>query len=145
MSAFTSLKLIAAKRPQQVSPIIQRRNKLCEKLMEQMALATAMIEGKAYAPTGVRTVTDKETGERTTVESNKRVKQWWFDSNGRVCLQVKYGSRAMEFSKGKSCIDVGTKSDLLGVLQTVKAAVESGELDAHIESASTALRERFKH
>ena len=74
----------------------------------------------------------------------KRVKQWWFVAdNGRVCLQVRYGTRVLELAKGKNSIEVGSGSELLSVLETVKKSVELGELDTQIEAASAAVRERF--
>lgn len=40
-------------------------------------------------------------------------------------------------------IDVGSTTELLGVLEVVKRAVEEGELDAQIDAASAAVRARF--
>jgi len=76
MSALNGLKFVSAKRPQNVAPIVQRRNKLSNQLWEQMELARAFSEGKTYAPTRLRNVKDKLTGERKTIEAVKRVKQW---------------------------------------------------------------------
>lgn len=144
MSALTSLKLVAAKRPQQATPTVQRRNKLSKQLWEQIELAKCTAECRVYAPTRLRTVKDKYTGERKTVEAVKRVKQWWFVADsGRVCLQVRYGTRVIELAKGKNSIDVGTAAELVGVLETVKRGVEAGELDTQIEAASAAVRARF--
>ena len=146
MSAFNGLKLVAAKRPQTASPIVQRRNKLSNQLWEQIELVLASAEGKTFAPVRMRNVKDKLTGERRTVEAAKRIKQWWFVAeNGRVCLQVRYGTRVMELAKGKNSIEVGTGTELLAVLETVKKSVELGELDTQIEAASAAVRERFAH
>ena len=146
MSAFNGLKLVAAKRPHAASPIQQRRNKLSNQLWEQIELARASAEGKTFAPVRLRNVKDKLTGERKTVEAAKRVKQWWFVAeSGRVCLQVRYGTRVLELAKGKNSIEVGTGSELLAVLETVKKSVELGELDTQIEAASAAVRERFAH
>ena len=146
MSAFNGLKLVAAKRPQTASPIVQRRNKLSNQLWEQIELARASAEGKTFAPIRLRNVKDKLTGERKTIESAKRIKQWWFIAeSGRVCLQVRYGTRVLELAKGKNSIEVGSGSELLSVLETVKKSVELGELDTQIEAASAAVRERFAH
>ena len=146
MSAFNGLKLVAAKRPHAASPVQQRRNKLSNQLWEQIELARASAEGKTFAPVRLRNVKDKLTGERKTVEAAKRVKQWWFVAeSGRVCLQVRYGTRVLELAKGKNSIEVGTGSELLAVLETVKKSVELGELDTQIEAASAAVRERFAH
>ena len=144
MSAFNGLKLVAAKRPQTASPIVQRRNKLVTQLWEQIELARASAEGKTFAPVRLRNVKDKLTGERRTVEAAKRVKQWWFTADsGRVCLQVRYGTRVMELAKGKNSIDVGTNAELLSVLDTVKKCVEQGDMDTQIDAASAAVRARF--
>jgi hypothetical protein len=144
MSALSGLKFVSAKRPQNVAPVLQRRNKLSNQLFEQMELARCLADGKIYAPKRLRTVTDKYTGERKTVEAVKRVKQWWFVAeSGRVCLQVRYGSKVLELAKGKNSIEVGSGNELLAVLETVKKCVEAGELDSQIEVASTAVRERF--
>ena len=146
MSAFSGLKLVAAKRPQAASPIVLRRNKLANQLWEQIELARASAEGKTFAPIRMRNVKDKVTGERRTVEAAKRIKQWWFVAeNGRVCLQVRYGTRVLELAKGKNSIEVGSGTELLAVLETVKKSVELGELDTQIEAASAAVRERFAH
>ena len=146
MSAFNGLKLVAAKRPHAASPIVLRRNKLANQLWEQIELARASAEGKTFAPIRMRNVKDKLTGELRTVEAAKRIKQWWFVAeNGRVCLQVRYGTRVLELAKGKNSIEVGSGTELLSVLETVKKSVELGELDTQIEAASAAVRERFAH
>ena len=144
MSALTALKFVTAKRPQSASPLVQRRNKLSNQLWEQIELARASAEGKTYSPIRIRTVKDKQTGERRTVEAVKRVKQWWFVAdNGKVCLQVRYGTRVLELAKGKNSIEIANGEELLSVLEVVKKSVESGELDAQIETASSAVRARF--
>ena len=144
MSAFNGLKLVAAKRPQAATPIVQRRNKLSNQLWEQIELARAAAEGRTYAPIKLRNVVNKVTGERTRIEAAKRVKQWWFVADtGRVCLQVRYGTRVLELAKGKNSIEVANGDELLRVLETVKRCVEAGELDAQIDAASNAVRARF--
>jgi len=144
MSAFNGLKLVAAKRPQAATPIVQRRNKLSNQLWEQIELARASSEGKTFAPIRLRNIKDKLTGERKTIEAAKRIKQWWFVAEtGRVCVQVRYGTRVLELAKGKNSIEVANGDELLSVLETVKRCVEAGELDAQIDAASSAVRARF--
>jgi hypothetical protein len=144
MSAFNGLKLVSAKRPQSATPIVQRRNKLSSQLWEQIELARASADGRTYAPIKLRNVVNKVTGERTRIEAPKRVKQWWFIAEtGRVCLQVRYGTRVLELAKGKNSIEVANSNELLSVLETVKKCVEAGELDSQIELASAAVRARF--
>jgi hypothetical protein len=144
MSAFSGLKLVSVKRPQNVVPAVMRRSKLAGQLGEQIELARAQAAGVVYAPLRMRTVTDKGTGLRSSVQLAKRVKQWWFTADtGRVCLQVRYGTRVLDLKKNMNSIDVGSTTELLGVLEVVKRAVEEGELDAQIDAASAAVRARF--
>jgi len=144
MSAFSGLKLISVKRPQNMVPAVMRRSKLAGQLGEQIELARAQAAGSVYAPLRMRTVTDKSTGLRSTVQLAKRVKQWWFTADtGRICLQVRYGTRILDLKKNMNSIDVGSTAELLGVLEVVKLAVEEGELDAQIDAASAAVRARF--
>jgi hypothetical protein len=144
MSAFSGLKLVAAKRPQNAAPAVMRRAKLVGHITEQMELARACAAGTTYAPMRVRSVLDKATGLRSSVQHTKRVKQWWFVADtGRVCLQIRYGTRVLELKKNMNSIDVGSTAELLGTLEVVKSAVEAGELDAQIDAASAAVRARF--
>jgi hypothetical protein len=80
-----------------------------------------------------------------TLEVPKRVKPWWWISeSGKVCVSIRYGSKVLELSKGKTSIEIGGAQDLVPALETVKVAVLAGELDAQIEAASGALRSGFK-
>ena len=45
---------------------------------------------------------------------------------------------------GKNAIEIASMNDLIAVIETVKSAVETGELDAQIEAASGSLKARFK-
>lgn len=144
MTTLTSLKLVTAKRPSDVPPVVQRRNRLVAKIWEQTELAKSMLEGKAYAPLHTRKVKDRETGEARRVETPKRVKAWWFTAdNGKVCLTVKYGAKVLELAKGKSAIEVGTMAELIPTLDVLKAAVDAGELDTQLVTASETLRTGF--
>lgn len=144
MNTLTSLKLVVAKRPSELSPVVKRRNRLIAKIWEQTELAKGAQDGKAYAPLHTRNVKNRQTGEVHRVEAPKKIKAWWFTAdNGKVCLVVKYGAKILELAKGKSAIEVGTITELIPTLDTLKAAVAAGELDALIDSASGTLRAAF--
>ena len=144
MNALANLKLIAAKRPMQLSPIVQRRNKVIKRIFEQIQLATAAQEGKTYAPTKLRTVKNEETGETTTVQVAKRIKEWWFvTDSGKLCVSLKYGAKVVEFAKGKTAVELANANELVSTLETLKAAVESGELDTQLETVSGAVKAAF--
>ena len=145
MSALNTLKLVVSKPQRGMSPVVVRRNKLSIKLNEQIQLATAKREGRTYAPTKLKAYKDKESGERKTMEVVKRVREWWYTTEaGKVNLVLKYGSKQMEIAKGKNAIEVASADELVSALQTLKAAVEQGELDTQIEAASAAVRKAFK-
>jgi len=145
MSALAKLKLVASKRTHAANPVQHRRNKLAAKIAEQIALATAQSEGRTFAPTKLRTVTDAETGERRTVETVKRVKEWfWTSDAGKINLSIRYGAKTLELARGKNAIELANASELVTALETVRDAVLAGELDVQIEASSTALRAGFK-
>ena len=142
---LNTLKLTAARKLRTMPDVVKRRNKLLNKLGEQRALAAAMQTGAHYNPKRLRSFKDADTGARIVKEVPVRIKPWfWTGEKGEMLLAVQYGSRQIELSKGKAAIEVGTEASLLNVLDTVIAAVQNGELDVQIESASTKLREGFK-
>lgn len=144
MTALSGLKLTAAQKPTKMSDVQQRRNKLAKRLWEQIELAKAQQTGGTFAPTRLRSVMDSETGLRKQVETNKRVKAWWFVADsGKLVLSVRYGTKVLELAKGKWAVEVGGEKDLVGVLEVVKGAVLAGELDVQMEAASAKLRDGF--
>ena len=145
MIKFIDLKIIAAKRVVQLSPVVQRRNKVAKRIAEQIELATAKQDGKSYAPTKQRKVTDAVTGEINTISAPKRIKEWYFISDsGKMCVQLRYGAKIVEFAKGKSAVELAKPTDLVPTLEALKAAVEGGELDAQLEAVSGAVKAAFK-
>jgi hypothetical protein len=145
MSALSTLKLVAAKKPQQMPTIQLRRNKLSNKLWEQIQLAKSQINGQPFVVTRFRSVKDRDTGLRKQVEMPKRIRPWWFvTENGKVCVSIRYGSWTLELAKGKPSVEVASADELVVALETIKQAVEAGELDSQIEIASAGLKSGFK-
>ena len=145
MGALDGLKLSTAKKPAHIPQVIFRRNKLSSKLWEQIQLAKSQIDGTQFSVKKFRTVKDRETGLRKSVEVNKRLREWWFkNEQGKICVAIKYGSQLIELAKGKTSIEVDSAQSLIKALETVKQAVELGELDAQIATASGALKAGFK-
>ena len=120
MSVIAKLKLVASKRERFSSPTVARRQKLADKLEEQLALCTAQKNGTVYAPKRIKTVTNAD-GERVRVEAIKRVKEWfWTTSSGKINLAVRYGSKTLELSKGKNAIELSTGDELISTLALLK-------------------------
>ena len=144
MTVLSKLKLVSSKKERNVSPVVVRRNKLAAKIEEQLLFATAQSDGEIYAPKRLKNVTDKVTGERKTIETTKRIKEWyWTNSTGKIYLSIRYGSKTLEFSKGKNAIELATGDELLATLATLKEAVITGELDEAISQASEKLKAGF--
>jgi hypothetical protein len=143
MSVIAKFKLVSSKRERNLSPILVRRNKLASKIEEQLQLATAQKEGRLYAPKRIKNVTNAE-GERVAVETTKRVKEWfWTTPANKINLSVRYGSKTLEFAKGKNAIELSSGEELLSTLAMLKEAVIAGELDDAITNASDNLRAGF--
>ena len=145
MSALNNLKFVTAKRPTQLSSIQVRRNKLSSRLWSQINLAKALQNGENYTEKRFRTVRDRHTGETRSVEMIRNVRQMWFvGENGKVCIQIKYGSKVLDFGRGKNAIEVSSADELINALATLKSAVEAGELDSQLNLAADAVKEKFK-
>ena len=144
MSTIAQLKLSNTKRSTQLSPIEHRRNKLANKIGEQILLAQAQAAGETYTQKRYK-IQRNEDGSSRTVEVAKRVRQWWWAAEGgRVCLNIRYGSKVLELAKGKSTVEVANNDELIGTLSMIQSAVTAGELDTQIEAASGAVRKGFK-
>jgi hypothetical protein len=146
MSTLGNLKLGTSKKPTSMPAIQVRRNKLSTKLWEQIQLAKSQVSGEPFQVTRFRSVRDQATGLKKQVEMPKRIRPWWFISEeGKVCLNIRYGSQTLEIAKGKPSVEVDNPNALIKALEVIKNAVEIGELDSQIEEASTHIRSRFKN
>lgn len=142
---LSSLKLVTAKKQLSASPIVHRRNKLVAKLHEQIELCEAKRSGQQFAPKRLKTYTNKQTGERMTVETVKRVKEWfWISDNGKINLSIRYGAKTLPLNKkGANAVECTDGDDLINTLKSIKLAVMDGELDDAITEVSSATRRAF--
>src|SRR5471030_2511041 len=105
-------------------PVANRRAKLVGRLEEQRLL----LQNPSY----VRTV-QRWTGkgdERRQVEKRQRVRPWWrADAAGNLVMSVYYGTKPIEFEKGKAGIAVASKDKLPALIDTLIGAAKAGELD----------------
>lgn len=124
-----------------ISPAERRRAALIARIEEQIALATAQIEGKKPEFTRTKTVVDKTTGEKSKQTSAKNVRAWYWQQDSKYLLAVRYGLHTLQFAKGTNAIEAPNLKGIVTVLNTVKQAAQSGELDAAI-AAVTSEREK---
>ena len=138
-----SLKITAAKKTVSNNPQVHRRMKLARKLWEQIQLAKSQADGTQFTMTRFRSVTDPD-GSRRSVETPRRVRAWWWTTDtNRLALNIRYGARKLEISKGKSAVEIATLADLVPTLELIKTAVLNGELDTQIDVAANKLRDGF--
>ncbi len=144
MSVINKLKLVTAKREAKLSPVTLRRQKLCGKITEQLVMAQAKRDGKAYVATKIKRVVNAETGIAQDVEVSKRVKEWYWIEGSKVLLQIMYGTKPLTLnSKGANTVEVNSGVELLNTLTVIKEAVANGEFDDAIEAASKSIHQRF--
>ena len=125
MTVLDTLNFVAFNPLQNNNPIAVRRRKLIAKLDEQIQLST----NSDYTPTQHKWVTDAD-GIQKRIEVPKRVKRWWAASeDGKINLVVRYGSKPLEFAKGKNAIELENEAAVAETLRKIRAAVEMGELD----------------
>ena len=129
MTVLDTLNFVAFKPLANNNPIAVRRRKLIAKIDEQIQLAS----NKDYTPTQYKWVSDAD-GNQKKVEVAKRVKRWWTASvDGKINLVVRYGSKPLEFAKGKNAIELSSEAEVTDVLCRMREAAELGELDKLIE------------
>lgn len=144
MSLLKNLKLSSAK-PAPIADAKERsRAKVLRYLEEQKALARAHLEGKLFEArkTVYRT---NEAGERVRLEAPRHVRRGWFqDAQGTVFFQVRYGAKPLEFQKGVDAVEVGKIDALLGIIDTLTQAIQSGELDQQLATAAQERKKNFR-
>jgi hypothetical protein len=130
MAVLKSLSFTAM--PKAVNDPVQiRRAKLVTQLEEQKRL---LVDPKLIRVVQ-RAVT--ENGEKRIVNKEQRVRPWWrTDAAGHLFMTIRFGSRPVDFEKGKSAIAVPSKDKLPAVIDTLMSAVRAGELDDVLAQAS---------
>jgi hypothetical protein len=144
MISFSSLQLVVSKRSKSADTKIHRRRKFLTRLDEQIALAMSLEAGNTYTPLRRKMILNLETGIRKSVELPKRVKAWWWFGDGGACtLTLRYGSKILTLNTmtGANAIQCNRES-LVSTLESVRKAVETGELDVSIDDACAAVRKR---
>ena len=140
MSYLKTLTLTLA--PHQIgrNPKLIRRQRLIERLEEQIKLAA----DPTFTVLVRRWIKDAE-GVKQPFDRQKRIKPWWkADGSGNLVLVLKNGLKTIELEKGKPGIAVGTQGRLEAVLNTLIAATKAGELDGALEASHTPASVRRK-
>lgn len=135
MSVLKGLTFTAVPRNTGLAPEQHRRAKLASHLREQLAIAEAQVAGRIHV-VKKRRWEYTDDGQKHLIEVDKRLKQWWkTQPDGKVVLTVRYGSKPLEFEKGKGAVVLKGMDDLLTLLPKLVDAAEAGEFDSFISAA----------
>ena len=139
MAHLKALKLAQAEPVRaQAEPVKRARDKVVEALAEEKRAAEEKITGQPYAPTQM-VWRKNEAGERVQVETRKRFRSGWFENAaGQTFFSLRYAGKIIELGKDKNAIEVGDLAKLPGIIDTLIAAVQAGELDEQLTAAAEA-------
>ena len=127
-----------------LSAVLQRRNKLIDRLHDQLELARPESDGREYLKSRRRYVKNPVTGEYAEAMVSRKLRAWyWTADDGKVYINLRYGTRILELSKVKLAIEVGEKKQLVPVIESLKQAVAAGELDVQIDASGAEVGKRF--
>lgn len=134
-SILKSFTFVAQPKPTS-DPLMIKRERMVARLDDQKKLLAD--------PNYIRTVKRwerKEGDEKVLVEKPLRTSKWWqTDGNGAYVMNVKIGSKRIEFEKGKAAISVASLDKLPGVIDSLIKAVRAGELDEQLKQVAKLLR-----
>lgn len=136
MSVLKGLTFTAVPRNTCLTPEQHRRAKLASHLREQLAIAEAQAAGRIHV-VKKRRWEYTDDGQKHLIEVDKRLKQWWkTQPDGKCVLAVRYGSKPLEFEKGKGAIVLKNMDELVALLPKLIEAAETGEFDALLAAAT---------
>jgi len=115
------LKFVSATKPTQVSPDVQRRQKMASQIDRQVGFANDLKDGKPARASWV-----------------------WMDDKGKYFVPLKYGRQPLELKKGMFAVECKDLAEVLDTLGAFRGMVLSGEFDTHLAKASTDIRSRFQ-
>ncbi len=113
------------------NPILFRRTRTIARLEEQKRL----LADPQYVRVSQRW-THKD-GQKVQVEKQHKVSPWWrLDQSGGYVFFIRAGNKVLEFENGKTAVAVGAIDRLANVIDTLIAAVRTGELDKQLDQSS---------
>lgn len=114
------LNFVAATKPAAVSVTVKRRQRLVQRLDQQIGYCDVMKSGQL-----------------------PRAAWAWMDDSGNYFVPIKYGRQPIELKKGMFSILCKDVSEIEQALGTVRQMVLSGEFDSQLTKASDEIRKKF--
>tara|TARA_R110000737_G_C14624499_1_gene494336 strand:- start:13168 stop:13617 length:450 start_codon:yes stop_codon:yes gene_type:complete len=125
-----------------VNPIEVKRAKLIIRLNEQRAMVQCLLNNTEFTAFKDVYIVDEESGDKRKVKRPKRIRPWFYQSAEKYYFEVKYGTKSLEIQKNKPAIDVGDKTELLTIIDTVIDAVKQGFLDAELKAVKGPVKSK---
>ena len=135
-----ALTFIAKPQVEVANPINVKRNKLITRLNEQRAMVQCLLENIEFTAFKNVFVIDEETNEKRKVKRQKRIRPWFYQSGGNYYFEIKYGNKSLEVEKRKPAIEVGSRENLLSVIDAIADAVKEGFLDNELKKVKGPVR-----
>ena len=117
----------------QTDPVLVRRDKLMAAIDEQQKVLAAALKGESYTVAATRT--RKVEGEKVRIQVERTVRAWFFEQDGGWYVQCRYGARPLRLSDKGNAAFVAKLDAVAAVLEALKLAAMSGELDAALVGA----------
>jgi len=117
----------------QADPVLVRRDKLMAAIDEQQKVLAAALKGESYTVAAMRT--RNVEGEKVRIQVERTVRPWFFEQDGGWYVQCKYGARPLRLSDKGNAAFVAKLDAVAAVLEALKLAAMSGELDAALVGA----------
>jgi hypothetical protein len=120
-------------------PTNTRRSRLIAAIDEQKLVLAAAERGESYSRDKTATARNAE-GQRVKVTRKQLVRAWFFPKEDGWYVQPRYGARVLQIAGAHNAVYVKSRSEVAGVLDTLRAATAAGELDPQL--ARMTLRKR---
>lgn len=131
MSILAKMELKTVVRTAKADPIVARRERLIEKLKEQIEVYQALQNGSQYYRTKEKRTTDAD-GNRVIDTVKHIVKPFFFEQDKGWYVQCRYGSRVINLYNRHNAIFVNNFKDIGNVLTKLIEATSLGEFDKSI-------------
>ena len=136
MSILDSLNLSeVSKRFESATPQMAQRRKMIVALDEQIAGAQAELQGQQHVRNVVKTVVNADTGLKQRITAERPLRKFWWKSSAGILLELRFAGRPLLLANKPSVV-VGDPSNLVPILEQVRAAVAAGELDDALRAAA---------
>ena len=117
----------------QTDPVLVRRDKLMAAIDEQQKVLAAALKGESYTVAAMRT--RNVQGEKVREAVERTVRAWFVEQDGGWYVQCRYGARPLRLSDKGNAAFVAKLDAVAAVLEALKLAAMSGELDAALVGA----------